>query len=230
MKTNILYKGDCKNKLKIIDDNSVNLIVIDPPYYNNLKSIKWDNQWKELNEYLNWLNIIFSMLYLKLNKGFMFCFCDVRISSHIIELGEKNSFDYKNFIVWYKKNYYKFTPFDRLRNNWEGLLMFAKGKNKLNIWNKDNKQKILYNDVWEFSQPQSNFKNDKKYHITQKPIKLIENIILTASEENDLVLDCFAGVGTTLVACKKHNRRYIGIEKENEFCKIARNRLKEEAK
>ncbi|HPN29352.1 MAG TPA: site-specific DNA-methyltransferase [bacterium] len=213
--------------LKKIDDNSIDLIIIDPPYYNNLKSIKWDNQWKTLNDYINWLSDIFAILSEKIHKGFFFCFCDVRLSSYIIDIGEKNCFAYKNFIVWYKKNYYKFTPFDRLRNNWEGLLMFAKGKNKLNIWEQNNSEKLLYNDVWEFAQPQSNFKKDKKQHITQKPIKLIENIIQIASQENNNVLDCFAGVGTTLVACKKLNRKYIGIEIDSDFCKITKIRLKE---
>lgn len=117
MKTNILYCGDCQKLLKKIDDNSIDLIIIAPPYYNNLKSIKWDNQWKTLNDYIKWLSDVFAILSKKIQKGFFFCFCDVRISSYIIDIGERNYFDYKNFIVWHKKNYYKFTPFDRLRNN-----------------------------------------------------------------------------------------------------------------
>lgn len=226
MRTNILYNGNCLDLLNKVQDDSVELIIIDPPYFNNLKSIKWDNQWNNLEDYLNWLSAIFGKLTRKIGKGYFFCFCDVRISSYIIGVAEQNFFDYKNFIVWYKKNYYKYTPYDRLRNNWEGLLMFAKGKNILNIWNKQNTEKLLYNDVWEFAQPQSNFKKDKKYHITQKPLKLIENIILTASNKNELVLDCFAGAGTTLVASKKLERRYIGIELSKEFCEIARKRLR----
>ena len=47
------------------------------------------------------------------------------------------------------------------------------------------------------------------------------------SKENDLVLDCFLGSGTTAVACKKLNRRFIGIEISPEYCKIANDRLKQ---
>ena len=62
-------------------------------------------------------------------------------------------------------------------------------------------------------------------HITPKPVPLIENIIKHSSNENDLVLDCFMGSGTTGVACKNLNRNFIGIEKEERYFKIAQNRI-----
>lgn len=65
----------------------------------------------------------------------------------------------------------------------------------------------------------------KQGHITPKPVDLIENIILHSSYEDDLVLDCFMGSGTTAVAALKNNRKFIGFEKESKYIEIANKRL-----
>ena len=80
----------------------------------------------------------------------------------------------------------------------------------------DNKQ---MKDVWIITAPKKEEKTFGK-HPTQKPIELLERIILASSNENDLILDPFNGSGTTGIASIKLNRRYIGIEKELEFCDI----------
>lgn len=79
-----------------------------------------------------------------------------------------------------------------------------------------------YTDVWTF-----NIIGGKENinHPTQKPLKLIQRIIQTSSKENDLVLDCFMGSGTTAVACKELGRNYIGFEISEEYCKIAEERI-----
>lgn len=62
-------------------------------------------------------------------------------------------------------------------------------------------------------------KEEKKYgkHPTQKPLSLLERIILASTKENDLVLDPFNGSGTTGIACKKLNRRYVGIDINKDY-------------
>jgi site-specific DNA-methyltransferase (adenine-specific) len=67
----------------------------------------------------------------------------------------------------------------------------------------------------------------KQGHITPKPIKLLENIILHLTDENDSVLDCFGGSGSLAVAAQNLNRKWILIEKEEEYCKITKKRLGE---
>lgn len=71
-------------------------------------------------------------------------------------------------------------------------------------------------------------KNDKELykHPTIKPINIIKNFIINSSNENDIVFDCFCGSGTTCVAAKELKRRYIGIEINEEYYKIACNRMK----
>ena len=84
------------------------------------------------------------------------------------------------------------------------------------------------------------FRNQKKHHsvwnydldakkighITPKPVELIENIILHTTDENDVVLDCFAGSGSTAIACKNLNRNFIMIEREKKYCDIIKKRIK----
>lgn len=74
-----------------------------------------------------------------------------------------------------------------------------------------------------------NYDIDKKIgHCTPKPLDLIKNIILHSSKECQIVLDCFMGSGTTALACKELNRRYIGFEKDHEYCKIISKRLSQQ--
>ena len=67
---------------------------------------------------------------------------------------------------------------------------------------------------------------ERTKHPTQKPVKLIKHLLEIHSNPNDIILDPFLGSGTTAVACKELNRRYIGIEQSKEYCKIAEERIK----
>ena len=66
---------------------------------------------------------------------------------------------------------------------------------------------------------------DKFEHPTIKPMHIIKNLIINSSNENDIVLDCFAGSGTTLVASKDLGRHYLGFEIDKKWYDIAKNRL-----
>lgn len=70
-------------------------------------------------------------------------------------------------------------------------------------------------------------KNGIKLHPTQKPLKLIQQVLLTASNKGDLVLDPFMGSGTTAVVATALGRRWIGIEKEEKYIRVAEKRLKD---
>jgi site-specific DNA-methyltransferase (adenine-specific) len=100
---------------------------------------------------------------------------------------------------------------------------------KTGFWNKSydeishtfNNQKT-HHSVW-------NYDIEKKIgHTTPKPLELVKNIILHSSKEGQIVLDCFMGSGTTALACKELNRRYIGFEKDPEYCKIISKRLSQQ--
>ena len=78
--------------------------------------------------------------------------------------------------------------------------------------------------VWDHERDKKNYKTG---HVSPKPVRLIENMIEHSSNENDIVLDCFTGTGSTGVACVNTNRNFIGIEKDEEYFKIADKRIKE---
>ena len=71
------------------------------------------------------------------------------------------------------------------------------------------------------------FPNEKGLHPTQKPVPLFEYLIRTYTNEGDLVLDNCIGSGTTAIACINTNRNYIGIELDEDYCNIAKNRINE---
>ena len=68
-----------------------------------------------------------------------------------------------------------------------------------------------------------------RYHPTQKSVGLFQWILDKYSKSNDLILDAFMGSGTTAIACERLNRKWIGIEKEEEYCEIAAKRIEQEA-
>lgn len=85
-------------------------------------------------------------------------------------------------------------------------------------------------DVWQISSERHSNKENGKVksalHPTVKPIALMERIILASTNKDDVVLDCFAGSGSTLVAAKRHKRNFVGCDTDSQFVKIARQRLK----
>ena len=97
------------------------------------------------------------------------------------------------------------------------------------IFRKDkamNKETENYDDRKTWYIAPINVKDKCLYdHPTIKPIELVKRLVRNHSKENDIVLDCFLGSGTTAVACKELNRKYIGIEIDKEYYDIAVNRL-----
>lgn len=114
-----------------------------------------------------------------------------------------------------KSGFFK-RDYEELRGEFEELRQ--KNKNLRYTHNLDEN----HNNVWRFPT-----ENTGKYHPTQKPFKVIDRIIKTSTNEGDVVLDFFGGSGTTAISCKKLNRKYILIEREEEYINIIKERLKE---
>ncbi|WP_298099351.1 site-specific DNA-methyltransferase [uncultured Campylobacter sp.] len=97
-----------------------------------------------------------------------------------------------------------------------------KGKNPSDIWD------IVVNDwdkeIWDIVNVKSNHV-EKTLHPCQFPVELVDRLILALSNEGDVVLDPFGGVGSTLISAVKNNRIGISVDKEKEYCKIAEQRL-----
>lgn len=98
------------------------------------------------------------------------------------------------------------------------------GKNPSDIW--EIIQQDWENGMWDIPNVKSNHP-EKTNHPCQFPIELVERCVLALTEENSWVLDPFSGVGSTVIGAIKNNRNAMGIDKEEEYCKIAKQRVKD---
>lgn len=124
---------------------------------------------------------------------------------------EKVGFKYQQLIVWKKNNA---TPNKYYLNSYELILMLRKGNAK-NINNLGTKNILEVNNIL----------GGKKTHPTEKPVELNKILIENSTNERDIVLDCFMGTGSTGVACKELNRNFIGIEIDEKYYNIAKQRI-----
>lgn len=124
---------------------------------------------------------------------------------------EKVGFKFCNLLVWVKNNQ---TPHKFYMSRTEFILMLRKGRER------------YINNLGEsnvFTYPN---RQGDKYHPNEKSVDLMKDLIKNSTNENDIVLDPFMGSGTTLVAAKELNRKYVGIEIEQKYYDIAKKRLK----
>ncbi len=154
-------------------------------------------------------------------------------------MGLKNSgFEIKNIITWQKTNAMPNLTRRVLTHSIEFIIWAVKGKGwifnyeKLKELNPDKKQDGTdkqMRDIWTMPlcQGKERLKGDngKALHPTQKPQELLKRVVLGFSNENDIVLDPFAGSGTTPYIAKKYNRKFIAIEKEEKYFKAIEKRL-----
>jgi len=235
----VIYNDDCFNKFASIHDKSVQLVVVDLPY--GQTSCKWDScidlekMWIELKRIG------------KDNCKFVF-FCTVKFGNTLINSNPKW---FRYDIIWEKSNSVGFLSANKmpLRNhemiyifhndkkpknmNWiynpqktEGKPYKTIGKGECGIY----KQKRIDDDNKGDRFPVSILKfgfDKKKLHPTAKPVALCEWLIKTYSNEGDVVMDFTMGSGSTIIASINTNRKYIGIEKDNDIFLTAEKRIEE---
>ena len=254
MDKNKIYCIDCFEFLERIDKNSIDLAVIDPPY--NLKMAKWDtfNSHNDFLKFTSqWIDKIIPKLK---ENGSLYIFNTPFNSAYILQYLVNKKMKFKNWIVWDKRdglstsknkytngqetilfftkgNRYTFN-YDDIRVPYESKGRMAHAKNKGILKNGKrwfpNPNGKLCGEVWHFSSERHknkvNGKTIKMPHLTPKPLDMIERIIKASSNKGDLVLDCFMGIGTTALACKNLKRNFIGCDNNEEFVRIANERLK----
>lgn len=247
--TDKIFCADSGIVLKEIPDESIDLIIIDPPY--NLNKNFNSSTFKKVNdeEYEYYILKIVSQVYRILKSAGSFYICCDWKSSSSVHRALALFFTVKNRITWQREKG------KGSKSNWknciEDIYFCVKGSDY--YFNPDAvkiKKRVLapYTNKdgskrdWERTQEgdyrltyHSNFWNDitipfwsmkeNTEHPTQKPEKLIAKLILASSKENDIVLDCFLGSGTTAVVAKKLKRKFIGVELDKKYCAISEKRL-----
>ena len=229
--------GDAVTEMQNLPTSSINLIVTDPPY--NLSKdygICQDNL--SFNEYMSfsrkWLSEAVRLL---TNDGSIYVFMGTRYISYIYAMLEQEfKLFFNSWITWfYTQGIGKVKGFSPRHDD---ILFFTKHPKNFtfNIDNIRVPQKFYRSvnnmrganpgNVWEFSHTHYCSKN-RKNHPTQKPEALFERIILTSSNEGDLILDPFVGSGTAVRVCQQLNRNCIGIDINPDYVEMANLRLNE---
>lgn len=229
----LLIKDDCLSMLKEIPDNSIDLILTDPPY-NIAKystgNLKFDWRSDINNDLAEWdlielkpSDLVKEFKRILTPNGNIFIFCSYNIIGEYHKAFDPE-FDTFQFMVWHKKNP---VPNFRKSSFLNSCELIVSCWNKGHTWNFTSQ-----NDMHNFIESgicmgKERIKNNegKNLHPTQKPLAVLEKIIKIASNENDVVLDCFNGVGSTGEAALKLNRRYLGIEIDSMYMEATQKRL-----
>ena len=235
-----LYHGDCLEVMKEIPDKSIDMILCDLPY--GKTACKWDTiisfelLWEQYNRIIK-------------DNGAILLFGTEPFSSYLRISNIKN---YKYDCVWYKNLQTEFAnaKYQPMKSN-ELISVFYKKtptynpqKTKRTTSKRGNKKTDwgeCYGNLKKDTKPdnQSDYVNphtvidfikcihapEKRYHPTQKPVELLEYLIKTYTNEGETVLDNCMGSGSTGVACLNANRKFIGIELEEKYFNIAKERI-----
>lgn len=224
----MIKNADCLNELAKL--NGVDLIIADPPYvisrksnFHTMKDRKnsrtgtmlgaWDYEFDNSP----WITLAAKSL----RAGASLLVFNAWTKSTIIEKScAENGLVYKDTLVWLKTNSMPRNRDRRYVPNIEMIQWYVKLGAKWTF----NRQKSTYEScVLPFASESGG--GFKRYHPTQKPLKLIEYLVKIHSNEGDLVVDPFLGSGTTALVCKRTNRKFMGFEIDDNYFKICEERL-----
>lgn len=227
IESNNIYNVDAYEAIKYIPDKSIDLIIADPPYQidglhpgtgilkgrglsNYVEQMRQANLGDGIDKSIldQWCRVMKKInIYIWCNKE--------QIKDYLNYFIEKKKCNFE-IIVWCKPNVPPFTGGHYLKDKEYCLLFLEKGV----------KLRGTYETMKTYYIMNTNIKDKNAYtHPTIKPLDIIKNFIINSSKENDVILDTFLGSGTTAVAAKELNRKYIGFEIDKKYFEIASDRL-----
>ena len=243
---NQIVLGDCINIMRSFPDGVFDCCITDPPFnISKKKGLGWafsshvtmQEQWDTFaaDDYfqftVNWITEVLRVLKTNGNLFIFGSFHCIFTIGFILQ----NLFDRRiiSQIVWYKPNAQPNITCRMFTESTEFIIWAVNNESKkAKNWTFNYKtMKAMNNDkqmrnMWEIPLTK---KSERKYgkHPSQKPVAVINRLILAGTNEGDLILDPFSGTGTTAVVAEQHNRRWIMIEKQEAYNQIAQNRLGE---
>ena len=237
---NCIYNADCMDVFHLIEDESVDMVLVDLPY--GQTACAWDC---EINLAEMWVQL---KRICKPNANIVF-FCTTKFGYQLIKSNEKW---FRSDMVWEKPNALGFMSAKKaVMRKHEMIYLFGKPSAGGKTYNPQKttghkpgfrgaheyKNADVYGNIgrgdycWDDTRYPTSIQtfgyDKKKFHRTQKPVAMCEWLIKTYSNEGDVILDFTMGSGSTIVAAKNTKRRYIGVEMDDEIFEIAMNRLRE---
>lgn len=216
-----LYNGDCFEIISTLSSDSVDLVLTDPPYSEKTHKGARTNEDNEAKKLIKFSSITDEQLRLVLKecgrvcKRWVIATIDWR---HMLSLDDNppEGLKFMRFGIWVKPNGVPQFTGDRPAMGWEAIAFLHKDGIKAE-WEGGGRHGVFtYN------------KESGNEHPTQKPIKLISELVSLFSRKGDIVFDPFMGSGTTGVAAIRNGCDFIGIEKDENFFKLAERRIKAE--
>ena len=234
-----LHKGDCLEVMKTIESGSIDAIITDPPY--GTTACKWDSvidfdlMWEQLKRIIkpNGAIVLFgsepfsSALRMSNIKNYRYDLIWNKIrAAGFLNANRMPLKQHENISLFYKKlptyNPQKYIdkPYDKTKYNGKDMKENVLGS-YVSKSSKNNGERFP-KSILKFSQ---NWSRQQQMHPTQKPVLLMEYLIKTYTNENETVLDFTMGSGSTGVAAKNTNRNFIGIEQDEKYFEIAKQRI-----
>lgn len=226
LELNKLYNMDCMEGMKLIDDESISLIVTDPPYKVTSRGSAGNSGGmlqKDINKSGNVFlhNDILPSEYapefyriLKNGSHLYVMTNHVNLMSMLNEF-KKAGFHFIKSLIWDKGNKIMGTFY---MSQFEYILFFRKGNAKpIN--------NCGTSDILRVPNKKTKIDGGENLHDTEKPIRLYEILIENSTQENEIALDPFGGSGNHCIACENINRRYISFEIDKNIYKMAQKRL-----
>ena len=218
-----LLQGDCLELMSKLPDKSVDLVVTDPPYdvYAGKGGGAFGkrNSYQEIEFMSNGFNeVVLDELMRVMKKINIYIFCSQKQIPFLIDYFVHKHACNWNLLTWHKTN-----PVPACKNKYLSdteYIFFAREKG-VPIYGEYSTKKTYYVTPL-------NTKEKRLYgHPTVKPQEILENLVINSSNENDIVLDPFMGSGSTGVAAVNNNRKFIGLEINEEYFSTAQSRLQQ---
>lgn len=240
--------GDCLQHLRDDEVNGISLSFVDPPFRQGKSYRLFDDdlpEWK----YWDWMkDVLFEINRVTVDGGAVYFMQREKNTEQVLQVLRDTGWTYQNLIIWQKKTSAVPCTF-RYAKHYQIIVFATKGKkprtfNKLRIdlplspGHKYNRANGVYlTDVWnDIRELTSGYfagneaireLNGDRAHVQQSPVALLLRIILSSSMPGDVVLDPFAGTGTTLIVSEQLGRKSIGIEVDSKNVDIIEQRLKQ---
>ena len=213
---NTIIHGDSLTVLRQMESESVDAIITDPPYGINYVSQTGASIKNDKSPFIWFLYDAFRVLKSgESGRGSLVCFTRWDVQQTFIDAMRLAGFQVKSEVIWDKVFHGMGDTKAAFAPSHENIVFAVKGK--FSFPGHRPKDLVTFQKL----------NSSQMVHPTEKPVGLLANLITSVTKPGDLILDPFAGSGSTLVAAKKTGRRFIGMELDDDFYRIAQRRIEE---
>jgi len=212
MKKAELYQGDCLDVMRKLNDHSVDLFVVDPPFGINYRSCAGETIRNDRRPFIWWL---YDAYRIAKRGGRLICFCTWKVQETFRMAIEAAGWNIRSQVIWDKQIHGAGNCKQDFGPQHEVIWYATKGTYNFKSRRPNSVLSLRY------------LFGHQRQHPNQKPLPLLEKLVSALSQPTETVVDCCMGVGSTGVASVSMGRKFIGIELDQDYFSIARQRITE---